>query len=324
MKKRVVVAYHGHCFDGMASAAMLSRFLLDTMDSSLRFEYRPLDHQPGGSFVPSNILDGDINAVVDFRYTISGRLDWWFDHHITGIVGEDERAHFDSHDKSQKFFDPSYGSCCKLIADIGQKVFSWKVSELAELVHWADLIDTASFPSAQAAVELKEPALQLMTVIETYGDAGFLAPRIEKLAQGQSVNTVAMDPEVQRLFKPLKEAVSDNCRVIEKVAVEKNGVVSFDVSNIGTDRYNKFIPYWLFPNARYCVAVSLGNERAKVSVGVNPWSKQKRDVDISAICAEYGGGGHPVVGAVSLEPSEIKKARRIAQEITERLGQQES
>jgi nanoRNase/pAp phosphatase (c-di-AMP/oligoRNAs hydrolase) len=37
------------------------------------------------------------------------------------------------------------------------------------------------------------------------------------------------------------------------------------------------------------------------------------------MCERYGGGGHPVVGAVSLPAAEIDQARQIAAEISEQL-----
>jgi hypothetical protein len=78
---------------------------------------------------------------------------------------------------------------------------------------------------------------------------------------------------------------------------------------------NKFVLYWLFPEARYTVTVSSDAKRAKVSVGSNPWARPERAHDISRICERYGGGGHPVVGAVSLDPARLDDARRIAGEI---------
>ena len=60
--------------------------------------------------------------------------------------------------------------------------------------------------------------------------------------------------------------------------------------------FNKFISYYLFPEARYSVGVTL-SARAKISIGANPWSKVPRTHEINKICERYGGGGHPVVGA---------------------------
>jgi hypothetical protein len=321
MTKDVVIGYHGHCFDGMSSAAVLTNMLRKVEGPQLAFQYRGLDHQPGGSHVPNEILTGAINAVVDFRYTTSDRLTWFFDHHVSGVVGDVERAHLAADTSGHKFFDPSYGSCCKLIADTAEQRFGVDLSPLAGLIHWADIIDAARFRSAQQAVELSEPALQLMTVIETHGDDAFVAPRALQLADGVPLDEIATAPEVQKLFEPLATEHRQNCDEIAARARLEAGVVAFDLVGSGQDRYNKFIPYWLFPESRYCVAVTASRTRAKISVGSNPWAPVPRTHDIAAICARYGGGGHPVVGAISLAANEIERAREIAQLVIAELAQ---
>ncbi|HEX7476365.1 MAG TPA: hypothetical protein VF331_01025 [Polyangiales bacterium] len=317
---QVVIGYHGHCFDGMASAAVLTRLLRHVEGTDLRFSYRGLDHQPGGSHVPETVLCGQLNAVVDFRYTTSPKLGWWFDHHHSGVVGDLEREHLAGDHSGRKFFDPSYGSCCKLIADTASTRFGCTLPELEELVRWADVIDAARFSSPAVAVELREPALQLMTVIEAYGDDAFLAPRIAALASGASLSELATTAQVQRLFAPLHEQHQRQCAVIAARATVQQGVVLFDLVGSGDDRYNKFIPYWLFPQSCYCVAVTASKSRAKVSVGSNPWAPLPRTHNIAEICARYGGGGHAVVGAISLAPEQIARAREIAQEILAALA----
>lgn len=321
MKQTALVAYHGRCFDGMCSAVAASRLLEAVHGPGLCFEYRGLDHQPGGSFVPPEVLTGDLNAVVDFRYTTSPKLDWWFDHHGTGIVGSEERAHFESEHArgAHKFFEPEYGSCCKLIADVASQKLGLDFSSLDEIVRWADIIDTARFADARTAVELREPALQLMTVIEAHGNDAFLAPRIVELREGASLHDVATSREVSQLFTPLFEQHQRTITAIEQAARCEGGVVEFDLIGSGDDRYNKFIPYFLHPEARYCVALTAGPKRTKVSVGSNPWSAVSRTHDISELCARYGGGGHPVVGAVSLPSDAADKARAIAAEIAAAL-----
>jgi hypothetical protein len=321
MTRTALVAYHGRCFDGMCSAVAASRLLEAVRGPGLAFEYRGLEHQPGGSHVPPEALTGDLNAVVDFRYTTSPKLDWWFDHHGTGIVGDEERAHFASNPTrgATMFFEPSYGSCCKLIADVATQKLGLDFSALAEMVRWADIIDTASFADARTAVELREPALQLMTVIEAHGNDAFLAPRIVELRNGASLHDVATSRSVSELFAPLFEQHQRTIAAIDQRARCSDGVVEFDLIGSGDDRYNKFIPYFLHPDARYCVAVTAGATRTKVSVGSNPWSKVPRTHDISELCARYGGGGHPVVGAVSLPRDAADKARAIAAEIAAAL-----
>jgi hypothetical protein len=320
MTKQISIGFHGHCFDGMASAALLTQLLRHQLGSELKFRYFGLDHQPGGSHVPERSLDGEINAVVDFRYSTSDKLNWWFDHHLTGLVGDAEHEHFTRDQTGTKFYDPNYGSCTKLIADTARERFGLDLSSYSDLIHWAHLIDTAGFPDAETAVALSAPALQLMTVIESHGNDAFIVPRIERLAAGEPLQLIAEESSVASLFKPLLARHQQNCQVIKERAVLRDGVVYFDLSGSADDRYNKFIPYWLFPESRYCVAVTVGPARAKVSVGSNPWALVPRTHDISAICSRFGGGGHAVVGAVSLAASEVDKARSIAGDIVSQLA----
>ena len=75
----------------------------------------------------------------------------------------------------------------------------------------------------------------------------------------------------------------------------------------------------LYPEATYCVGVSLSSFRAKISVGSNPWSPQSRTQNLAVLCERYGGGGHPVVGAISFAPDQLQKARSIARDIAAEL-----
>ena len=98
-----------------------------------------------------------------------------------------------------------------------------------------------------------------------------------------------------------------------------DGVIEFDVSDHDLDGYNKFIPYYLFPEGVYCVGVSLSKVRAKVSVGTNPWTKRAHRQNLAKLCEQYGGGGHAVVAAISFKPDELDKARAAAREIAKTL-----
>src|SRR5690242_15620913 len=90
--KNVTVATHGHCFDGMASAALFTRARRSLRPgATLVMKYRSCGYGPGMSMIPEEWLDGDENAILDFRYTPSKRLSWYFDHHITGFGSAEER-----------------------------------------------------------------------------------------------------------------------------------------------------------------------------------------------------------------------------------------
>jgi nanoRNase/pAp phosphatase (c-di-AMP/oligoRNAs hydrolase) len=96
-------------------------------------------------------------------------------------------------------------------------------------------------------------------------------------------------------------------------------VVFFDVADEGLDAMNKFIAYDLYPDARYVVWVGCSRKRAKVSIGSNPWRPDLRRHDLSAIAERWGGGGHPVVAAMSFKPDELPRAREAARAIVEEL-----
>ena len=95
-------------------------------------------------------------------------------------------------------------------------------------------------------------------------------------------------------------------------------MVFSDIADQETGPFNKFISYYLFPEARYSVTVSAA-ARAKISVGANPWSKVPRSHEINKICERHGGGGHPVVGAISLPKGDLARARQIARDIVAEL-----
>ncbi|MBI2149278.1 MAG: phosphoesterase, partial [Acidobacteria bacterium] len=112
---------------------------------------------------------------------------------------------------------------------------------------------------------------------------------------------------------------SESIEIMRGATQCREGVIQFDVSGHDLDGYNKFIPYYLFPEGVYSVGVSLSTVRAKVSVGTNPWTKRVRRTNLAKLCEQYGGGGHSVVAAISFKPDELDKAREAASEIAAKL-----
>lgn len=314
---RVRVGYHGRCFDGCTSAALFTHFYRAKIHPDADICYRALAHQKG-LVLGDKELDGDENAILDFKYSDSPRLTWWFDHHQSAFHSPQQRQHFEQDTSAQKFFDGACSSCTKLMAKVLADKWSHRFEGLESLIHWADIIDAARFESPAMAVELKEPALQLMTVIEASDDAfcDALIPRLA--ADGLAVATA---PDIQQRFAPL---LTRHQEVVERVrgnAVLEGQVVFFDLSVWDMDGFNKFIAYYLHPTAVYSVGVTVSARRAKVSVGSNPWMPQRRTHDISKLCEKYGGGGHPVVGAVTLPGTDGAEAQRIGREIADALKQ---
>src|SRR5438876_4218701 len=318
MKLRVL--YHGHCFDGVASAATFTRFYLERINQDASVAYGGLLHRPGNLLFEGNMFDGDENAIVDFKYSPSEKLTWWFDHHQSAFLTPEDEAHFRADRSGQKFLDASRKSCTEFIADVAQTEFGFDAEPLRDLVHWAHVIDGALYDSAAQCVELKEPALQLMQVIEGEPDERFIERIIRELTE-KSLAEVATSAEMQRRFQPILELHRETLEVIRRKAIYDKGVVQFDLVDEGYEGFNKFIPYYLFPETTYSVALTRAPQRTKISVGSNPWAQRTRQHNIATICERYGGGGHAVVGAISFAPDEVEKGRAVMREIVEELSQ---
>ncbi len=310
--------YHGHCFDGVASAATFTRFYKERIHADAEVSYGGLLHRPGNLF-DEGMFDGDENAIVDFKYSPSPKLTWWFDHHESAFLTPQDEAHFRAENSGKKFLDTTSKSCTEFIARVARERFGFNDEPLKDLIHWAHIIDGALYESPAQCVELKEPALQLMQVIEADPDDAFIEQLIRDLTF-RPLDEVAKSEEVQRRFRPILEQHHQTLAVIKRKASYANRVVRFDLVDEGYEGFNKFIPYYLFPEATYSVALTRGSQRTKISVGSNPWAPRPRTHNIARICERYGGGGHAVVGAISLKPDEVEKARAIMREIVAELS----
>ena len=315
MKLRIL--YHGNCFDGVSSAAVFSKFYLAKINPDAEIFYTPTMHKAGNAFDKEQ-FDGDENAIVDFKYCPDERLTWWFDHHQSAFLSPSDEAHFRADKSGKKFLDTTSKSCAEFIARIAEEKFEFEDGSLKELIDWAHIIDGALYESPAQCVELRSPALKLMQIIEGEKDAAFVEKIIRSLMV-KSLDEILESSEIQAKLEPILENHWRTTEIIREKSQYSRGVVSFDLVGTGIDGYNKFIPYYFYPQTTYVVSLSQSSFRTKISVGSNPWSPHPRLHNIAEICERYGGGGHAVVGAVSLKPEELEKGKQIMSEIIEEL-----
>jgi hypothetical protein len=315
MKLRIL--YHGNCFDGVSSAAVFSKFYLAKINQNAEIFYTPTMHKAGNAFDREQ-FDGDENAIVDFKYCPDERLTWWFDHHQSAFLSEADEKHFLADTSGKKFLDTTSKSCAEFIARIAREQFDYADDSLDELIEWARIIDGALYESPAQCVELRSSALKLMQVIEGEKDTSFCEKIIRYLTE-KSLDEVVGSEEVQAKLKPILEQHWNTVELIKRKAKYERGVVRFDLTEDGIDGYNKFIPYYFYPQTTYNVALTRSPQRTKISVGSNPWSPRPRLHNIAEICERYGGGGHAVVGAVSLKPDDLELGKKYMREIIEQL-----
>jgi hypothetical protein len=316
---KVRVFFHDKCFDGACSAALFSRVYRERIRDGVDFQFTGLVHRAGALFNEAE-FDGDENAIVDFKYSRSEKITWWFDHHQSAFLSPEDAAHFEQQQSNRKFYDPDFKSCTKFIATIAREQFGFKAEPVADLIEWADIIDGAQFPDPQMAVEMREPALKLTMVIESTQDPT-LVPKLIPLLAHKPLEQILQEPFVAPLLPPLLERHQKSIGILRERTEFKDGTIYFDVTDQALEGYNKFIPYYLHPRSVYSVGLSKSSFRTKVSVGSNPWAalKPEQMVNLAQVCERYGGGGHARVGAISFEPNQEVRAREAAAEIVAEL-----
>jgi hypothetical protein len=313
---RVKVFYHDKCFDGASSAALFARFYRERIRNDAQFSFSGLLHRAGSLF-EDVVFDGDENAIVDFKYSSSPQLTWWFDHHESAFLSAADAAHFEQDQSNRKFYDPDFKSCTSFIAMIAQQRFGFDPAPVADLVHWTDVIDGALYPDAQTAVEMKEPAMKLTMVIESAPHQ--FVPNLIPLLASKPLAEILNEPFVAPLLPPLLRRHEISIEILKQRSQCKSGTIFFDISDQDLEGYNKFIPYHLHPESIYSVGLSKSSFRVKVSVGSNPWAPQEPEVNLAKICERYGGGGHARVGAISFNVNQHAAAIKASQEIVAEL-----
>jgi hypothetical protein len=321
---RVRVFYHDKCFDGACSASLFTRFHRECVAQGALYEYHGLVHRAGALFDESEFT-GDENAIVDFKYSSSPKITWWFDHHLSAFLTPADQQNFeackrDPQCSKRKFFDPNYTSCTSFLAHVASTQFGFDTAPVAELIRWADIVDGALYESPESAVEMAAPAMKLTLIIESTQDPAFI-PRLIPLLTAMPLAEVLSQPFVADLLPALLERHKEAVELIRSRAEERDGTIFFDISDRPLEGFNKFIPYYLYPDAVYSIGLSKSSFRTKVAVGSNPWTKADpaKMVNLAQVCERYGGGGHARVGAISFSPDHADQARAAAAEIVAEL-----
>ncbi len=350
---KVRVFYHDKCFDGACSASLFARFhrecILPEIKQKAEYSFHGLVHRAGALFDDRDFV-GDENAIVDFKYSPSPAITWWFDHHLSAFLTPEDHAHFLAGQKQagqkqagqkqagqkqagqkqagqkqasmrqHKFYDPDSVSCTGFLARVAAAQFGFNARPLAELVRWADIVDGALYASPEAAIEMAEPAMKLTLAIESVQDASFV-PRLIPLLTEKSLAEILREPLVADEMPALLERHAQSLALIRERSKCEQGTIYFDITDHPLEGYNKFIPYYLHPEATYSIGLSRSSFRTKIAVGSNPWTKTNPEqmLNLATICERYGGGGHARVGAISFPREKDDLARVAAAEIVAEL-----
>jgi len=113
---------------------------------------------------------------------------------------------------------------------------------------------------------------------------------------------------VSELLPPLLKRHEEALELIRSRAEERDGTIFFDITDHPLEGFNKFIPYYLYPQATYSIGLSKSSFRTKVAVGSNPWTKTDPEklVNLAQICERYGGAVTRAWG-----PSAFRRIRKL-------------
>jgi hypothetical protein len=313
---RVHVLHHGRCFDGAASAALFGAFMRARHGAGIETVYIPKHHRRGDPFDEPDFAGADEVAVVDFRYTQHPALTWYFDHHRSAFQLPGDREHFDARPPGQHFHDASARSCTGYLATLLAEQFDFDTSAHAELIRWAEIIDSAAFPSPEVAVLYEDPAMHLAAWIQTADEPEAIARFIEALLV-TPLAELAAEPWIREIVEPRLERHRADIELIRRLGRIVGDVFEYDLLAEGPRVLSHFIPYYLAPDVPYTVGTYAHLDGdLRLSVGFNPWlAAAGRKHDLAEICERYGGGGHPFVAGASFAMEQLAQVHQARDEI---------
>jgi hypothetical protein len=312
--------FHDACFDGTTSAALFEAFYRATVDPAVEAHAIGMVHRDGNPF-EGVALDADDHACVDFRFCADPKMKWWFDHHPTAFQPPSLRDVFERAHSQTWVFDPSAPSCAGLIARTLAARWQWQPPpHLADAVAWADKIDAARFASAEEAVALDAPAQRLAAWL-AHGRSPLDTARYVDLLTRESLAEVAARPEIAAQLTQVADERARELHAVQRLGQWHDDVIVFDRFDDVGARSPGFLGYLLFPRCAYAVTGTRTTANIKITVGANPWpaAPVRRAVDIGALCAKYGGGGHAVVGGITLRSDELPRARQSVAQLVREL-----
>ena len=213
---------------------MFSRFYSERIRSDVDFQFTGLVHRAGALFNEED-FDGDENAIVDFKYSPSPKITWWFDHRKAPCLRRRMRNTIAMAIRARNFLILSSSLVQGFLAQVAEQKFGFDPRPVEELIRWADIIDGAQFKSPEEAVEMAAPAMKLTMAIESTNDPDFL-PRLIPYMVGEPLGQVLQEPFVAAVVPPLLERHRKSIDILRQRSECKQGTICPDIADLEPGR----------------------------------------------------------------------------------------
>jgi len=309
--------FHSPCFDGIASSVLTLDFLEISQNWTFQ-ELRAVNYDSRNSWLskkPSKPF-----AVVDFLYHPDA--EFWADHHQTSFLKPSLKERFEDQKNPYHIYDSRSGSCAKLLWNVLALRFNYRNRGFAELVKWADKIDSARYRSVEEAISGPYPALNINRTLVINRDPDYPAWLVTQL-RDHSLDEIGRLPEVVEKSNEVKTLVQVGLdRLSHTVHLDGSDIAVFDVDSSDV-LINRYSPYHFFPEARYSIGMVRTNDGIKITAMRNPW-RQFPSVYLGKVFERFGGGGHRRVGSVLLKDSDAREAQRVMKRLLREIRKEDA
>lgn len=303
--------YYHRDFDGMSAGAMLAEALHETgREADLEWSGVNFDR----TLTWDEFALGERFAVVDFHF--HPRAEYWFDHHPTTFLKEEHEAAF----KQDEFrrFDPTSPSCPPIVLEHAREQWGWEPgSRFDELVHWSNIIDSASFKNAKQALFDLDPALRIMRALLAAPNYHF-HDRVLHLLRSKPLVEVADDLDVDDAYRRAARNRDKAIEAFPATMLERSVTAMLADLRSKKIRRERFAPFYLYPELVYAVTMLPTRAGVHITAASNPWNRPSSPVHLGNLLKRYGGGGHEGVGGCN--PPNHATAEVWAREIYEEIA----
>jgi hypothetical protein len=309
--RTATIYYHGACFDGLVSAALISKRVDEWAPGADRVEFVGVGYGQKDRWRATELLPG--SAVVDFLYHPGASV--WVDHHEDPFLTPDDRASFEADRSGRLIWEPKAPSCAGVIWRRWGDRGAWP-GFLEDAARWADVIDGAKFNSVAETLQCEAPALQIwlaMQAVPMRVDEGRL---IHRLARAP-IADIAIDGDLRTGYEAAKRLQDEGTRRFNSAWRVEGPIVMFDVDTTGVI-VNRYLPFQVRPDAEYSAGLCREPAGIHLLFMRNRW-KDEGPVNLGLLAGRFGGGGHHRVGAVQFDASSGAKSDAVLREIATEL-----